>query len=173
MILAAALAAVVLAGWGLGRRRPGADLAMCIFAVFGAVTAHSMLQYAFILQGRLDQAFGDPRRGAPEVVVVLIAAAEAIGLWVPVLLIPWARPGARAWGALYALASATVAAAYHYSPFDLVVVSDTFLPTDGPPYLLAVFVLLPAAAFGYLVARSRKVDDDEDDRELADPTAPA
>jgi hypothetical protein len=172
MILAAALAATVLAGWGLGRRRPGADPAMCIFAVFGAVTAHSMLQYAFILEGRLDQVFGDPRRGAPEVVMVLIAAIEAAGLWLPVLLIPWARGGARAWGALYALASATVAAAYHYFPFDLVVVSDELVAPDGPPYLLAVFVLLPAAAVGYLVGRSRVIDDSDDDRELTDAIAP-
>ena len=134
-------------------------------AVFACITAHSMLQYAF-LDGRLARVVGDPRRDAPAVAVILIAAGEALGLWLPALPIPWARMAARGWGALYLVAAATVAAIYHYFPFDLVVIDDRFMPDDGPPYLLAAFACLPIAGFGYLVGRMKSVRDelDADDR---------
>ena len=158
MLTSVALLAVAVAGWGLGRSRRDADVGMVIVTVFAAVTAHSAMQFAFV-DGRLDQVLGDPRRNAPAAIVVLIAAGEAIGLWVPVALVPWARVAARYWGALYMLAAASVAAAYHYAPFDLVVVSDEFLPRDGPPYLLAVFGCLPLGGVGYLAGRLKSVDD--------------
>lgn len=155
MLLISLLFVVVISGWGLGRSRRDVDLAFTVFAVFGAVTAHSTMQWAFLLEGRLDQVVGDPRRGALPVVVILIAAGEAVGLWLPVLLIPWARTIARVWGSLYALAAASAAAAYHYFPFDLRIVGQEFLSEDGPPYLLAAFVCLPLAAIGYLFGRTQ------------------
>jgi hypothetical protein len=158
MVTLVALLGVAVAGWGLGRSRRDADVGMVIITVFAAVTAHSAMQFAFV-DGRLDQVLGDPRRDAPAATVVLIAAGEAIGLWLPVALVPWARGTARCWGALYTLAAATVAAAYHYAPFDLVVVSDEFLSHDGPPYLLAVFACLPLAGVGFLAGRLKSLDD--------------
>ena len=136
------------AGWALGRVRGKVELVALIFTVFAAVTAHSGMQFAFI-DGRLDQALGDPRDEAPAAVIVLIAAGEAVGLWLPFLVLPWTRIGARPWGALYALASATLAAVYFYFPFDLVVVSNELISGDGPPYLFAVIVCLPIAGIGY------------------------
>jgi hypothetical protein len=102
---------------GRRRGRNNPDLGTTILTAFAAVTAHSMLQFAF-LDGRLDVPLGDPRRGAPSVVVVLIAAGEAVGLWLPVVVLRWAQLSARLFGGLYMLASATVAAGYHYFPFD-------------------------------------------------------
>jgi hypothetical protein len=161
MLISIVLLAVAVAGWGLGRVRKDVDLAMSVFAVFGAVTAHSTMQWAFLLEGRLDQVVGDPRGGAPAAAAVLVAAGEAVGLWLPVLLIPWARGAARFWGAAYMLSAAAAAAAYHYFPFDLPVMNDALVPGDGPPYLLAAFACLPIAAAGSLLGRMKSVDDDD------------
>ncbi len=162
MLTTVALLAVFIAGWGLGQTRRDVNVGMTVLAVLTAVTAHSMMQAAFV-DGRLDQALGDPRSGASPAVIVPIAAGEAIGLWVPVLVVPWARVAARLWGALYTLAAAAAAAAYHYFPFDLVVVDASLIAPDGPPYLLAIFVGLPVAALGCLMswmrAASREADD--------------
>src|SRR6187397_44418 len=145
MLTAAVLLIIGATGWALGRVRPKVNVTMAVMAVFGAITAHSGMQWAFI-DGRLHDVFGDPRVAAPGVVAVLIAAGEAIGLWLPILLIPWAQFAARVYGALYALLSAIVAAIAFYLPDDLVSLNTGFIPADGPPYLLAAFVCLPVAA---------------------------
>jgi hypothetical protein len=167
LLIPVALLAIVAAGWGLGRARAQVDLITIIFTVFAAVTAHSGMQFAFV-DGRLDQALGDPRDGAPAAVIVLIAAGEAVGLWLPFLVLPWTRMGARAWGALYAVASATLAAAHYYFPFDLIVISNEVVSGFGPPYLLAVIVCLPIAGVGYLLGLARAYSKPEEPPELAD-----
>ncbi len=158
----AALTAAV-AGWGFSRTLKDADVGTTVLTVFAALTAHSGLQCAFI-DGRLDVALGDPRAGSPLAVVILIAAGEAAGLWVPVLVLRWARLTARLWAGLYMLASLTVAASYHYFPFDLVVVRPDLVADNGPPYLAAVFACLPIFGLGYLVGRTgagnRDLDED-------------
>jgi hypothetical protein len=146
------LLAIGLAGWALARARPRVEVATAIMTVFAAIIAHSAMQYAFI-DGRLDQVLGDPRTDADPIVVVLIAAGEAVGFWLPILVLPWAQFGARIWGALYALATAALAAVYFYFPFDLVVVSEELMAPDGPPYLLAAIICLPIAGIGYLLGR--------------------
>ncbi len=103
MLTAAVLLIIGATGWALGRVRPQVNVAMAVMAVFGSITAHSGLQWAFI-DGRLHDVLGDPRGAAPGVVVVLIAAGGGLGLWLPILLIPWAQSAARMYGALYALA---------------------------------------------------------------------
>ena len=150
-------------GFALGRVRPQVNLAMAVMAVFAAITAHSGMQWAFI-DGRLDAVFGNPRHGAFAGMVVLIAAGEAIGLWLPLLLVPWAQPNARVYGALYALAASITAAVAFYFPDDLVTLSPGLVPDDGPPYLLAAFALVPVAAVGYAAGWMRARDEDEEDR---------
>lgn len=142
--------AVLLAGWALGRMRPSVNLPLLALTMFAAVTAHSAMQSAFV-EGRLHEALGDPRDGASEAVIVPIAAGEAVGLWVTFVVVPWARFGARLWVGLYVLATATLAAAAFYFPFDTVIFNEQVVAPDGPPYLLAVIVLLPAGGVGYLI----------------------
>lgn len=163
MLTAAVLLVIGATGWALGRVRPNVNVAMAVMAVFGAITAHSGMQWAF-LDGRLHDVFGDPRAGAPGVMVLPIAAGEAIGLWLPTLLIPWAQPAARMYGALYGLLAAIAAAVAFYFPDDLVSLDTGFIPADGPPYLLAAFVCLPVAALGFAAGwmRARNDMDDED-----------
>ena len=86
-----------LTGWALGRTRPAVNFPFLALTLFAAVTAHSMMQSAFV-EARLHEALGDPRNGANEAVVILIAAGEAAGLWVPFLAVPWTRFSARVWG---------------------------------------------------------------------------
>ena len=156
---------VFAAGWGLGRVRPQVDLAMFVFALFGSVMAHSALQWAF-LEGRFDGVVGDPRTEVPAAMVILIATVEAVGLWLPFLLIPWAPPKARLALAVYIAAAATVAAIYFYFPFDLGFVSREFLVFDGPPYLFAALGCLPFAALAFVIAfstASRAMEDEKDE----------
>ena len=164
MLTGAVLLIIGATGWALGRVRPQVNVAMAVMAVFGAITAHSGLQWAFV-DGRLHDVLGDPRGAAPGVVVVLIAAGEALGLWLPILLIPWAQSAARMYGALYALLAALAAAVAFYFPDDLLSLDTGFIPTDGPPYLLAAFVCLPVAALGFAAGwMGARRDMDEEDR---------
>jgi len=158
MLKVAALLAMGVAGWALGRRRPAVNLLMIALAVFAAVTAHSGMQAAFV-DGRLDLRLGDPRTGTFEGVIVLIAAGEAVGLWVPFLLVPWARFSARVWLAVYSLAAATIAAVYFYFPFDLVILNDALIAKDGPPYLLAWLACLPIGGVGYLLGWMKSMNE--------------
>lgn len=167
MLTAAVLLIIGATGWALGRVRPQVNVAMAVMAVFGAITAHSGLQWAFV-DGRLHDVLGDPRAGASGIVVPLIAAGEAGGLWLPILLIPWAQPAARMYGALYALAAATAAAVAFYFPDDLISLDTGFIPTDGPPYLLAALFLVPVAAVGYAAGWMRARDDTDDEDRMID-----
>lgn len=160
MLTPIALLVMVIAGWLLGRARPKFEVGALVLTVFAAITAHSGMQAAFF-EGRLDQTLGDPREGANQAVIFLIAAGEAVGLWVPWLLLPWTRFAARLWGALYALAAATLAAAYFYAPFDLVVVDRGLILHDGPPYLLAAIVCVPIAGLGYLLGLAKSTEPEE------------
>ena len=99
----------------------------------------------------VELAVGNPRDGANEAVVVLIAGGEAAGLWVPFLVVPWARFSARVWGSLYALGAATAAALSFYFPFDGYLPGQELIAPDGPPYLLAAIACLPVAGVGYLM----------------------
>ena len=161
------LLGVAAGGWALGRMRPQVDLANFILALFGAVTVHSAMDWVFF-ENRVDGLVGDPRLGAPAPVILLIAAAESVGLWIAFLLVPWARFAGRLWTVLYLLGAATLAAVHYYFPFDLVVVGNTFIPRDGSAYLLAAVACLPIAAIAYFFgfATTRK-DDDEDDPLMA------
>lgn len=167
MLTAAVLLIIGATGWALGRVRPQVNVAMAVMAVFGAITAHSGMQWAF-LEGRLHDALGDPRAGAPGVMAVLIAAGEAVGLWLPILLIPWAQFSARMYGALYAVLSAIAAAVAFYFPQDLISLDTGFIPTDGPPYLLAAFVCVPVAAIGFAAGWMRARDDMDDEDKMID-----
>jgi hypothetical protein len=167
MLTAAVLVIIGATGWALGRVRPQVNVAMAVMAVFGAITAHSGLQWAFI-DGRMHDVLGDPRAGAPGVVVVPIAAVEALGLWLPILLIPWAQAAARVYGALYALAAATAAAVAFYFPDDLLSLDTGFIPADGAPYLLAALVCVPVAALGYAAGWMRARDDTDDEDRMID-----
>lgn len=146
-LVSIAVLLIGLSGWMLGRTRPKVELTALIFTLFAVVTLHSGLQWAFI-EGRLDAATGDPRDGAAALVVV-IAAGEAVGLWLPWLLIPWAPFPGRVWAAVYCYATALLSAVMYYFPFDLVVVHSAALAEFGPPYLLMVIAGLPIAAIGY------------------------
>jgi hypothetical protein len=154
------LVVIAAAGWALGRTRPAVNLPFLALTLFAAVTAHSMMQAAFV-EARLHDRLGDPRDGANEAVVVLIAAGEAVGLWVPFLAVPWVRFRARVWGSLYALGAATAAALYFYSPFDLVVINENLIAPEGPPYLLAAIACLPIAGVGYLMGWLRAQNERE------------
>ena len=154
--------AIGVSGWAIGRARPAINLPVVVLTLFAAITAHSAMQWAF-LEGRMDVVFGDPRRDASFAVVVLIAAAEAVGLWVPILVLPWAAGiAARVFAAVFALAASTLAASYHYAPFDLVVIRADLIAPDGPPYLFAWLLCLPIAGLGLLLGWLQS------SRELAD-----
>ena len=167
MLTGAVLLIIGVSGWALGRVRPQVNVAMAVMAVFGSITAHSGMQWAF-LDGRLHDVLGDPRAGASGVVVPLIAAGEALGLWLPILLIPWAQSAARVYGALYALAASTAAAVAFYFPDDLVSLNTGFIPTDGPPYLLVALVCVPVAALGFAGGWMRARDDMDEEDKLID-----
>ena len=143
------LLAILATGWALGRLRPQVNLFLLALTLFAAVSAHSAVQ-TVVFENRLHVTLGDPRADAPAVVVVPIAAGEAVGLWLPFLLIPWARMTARLWAALYALSAALAAALTFYFPFDGLSFDSEFFPSDGPPYLLAAVACLPVAGVGYL-----------------------
>ena len=146
MILGWLLAlAIAVSGWVFGRSRPTFNLPVLVLTLFAAITAHSALQWAF-LEGRMDVVTGDPRRDAPQVVLLIIAAGEASGLWVPFLVLPWTTIRPRVSAAVYALAASTLAAVYHYFPFELVVIDASLIAPDGPPYLFAWFACLPSSA---------------------------
>jgi hypothetical protein len=167
MLTAAVLFIIGATGWALGRVRPEVNVAMAVMAVFGAITAHSGMQWAFI-DGRMHDVIGDPRAGAPGVVAVIIAACEAIGLWAPLLLVPWAQTAARVYGALYALLAAIAAAVAFYFPDDLLSLNTGFIPADGPPYLLAALVCVPIAMVGFAAGWMRANDDADDEDRMID-----
>ena len=167
MLTAIVALLIGVTGWALGRSRPQVNLVMAVFAVFGAITAHSGMQWAF-LDGRLHTVLGDPRHDASPLVVLFIAAGEAVGLWVPLLFIPWAQMASRIWGALYALFAATAAAVAFYFPEDLVALNGILMTPDGPPYLLFVIICVPIAAVGYAAGWMKARDDDDESDRLID-----
>jgi hypothetical protein len=67
------------------------------------------------------------------------------------------------WGAMYVIAAATAAAVAFYFPEDLVALSGSLMPTDGPPYLFAALVCVPIVALGYASGSIRARDDEKDD----------
>ena len=171
MLLTGALVVIGLAGWAMGRARPKVDLVYLVFTIFAAVSAHSAIQYAFV-DARLDQAVGDPRGDAPDALVIVIAAGEAAGLWLPFLLLPWAQGIVRFWAAVYVLGTAVVAAVYHYFPFDPIVIDKSLISPFGPPYLLAVLILLPLLMVGYVLGWMQAVGNPKDSDDFNIPISP-
>ena len=153
------LLAIFATGWALGRLRPQVNLFLLALTLFAAVSAHSAVQ-SVVFENRLHLTLGDPRADAPAVVVVPIAAGEAAGLWLPFVLIPWARVSVRLWAALYALSASLAAALTFYFPFDSVSFNSEFFPSDGPPYLLAAIACLPVAGAGYLTGWMKRTVSD-------------
>ncbi len=150
LINAGAVAAIAAAGWAFGRRRPAVNLPLLALAMFLAITAHSVLQTAFV-DTRLDAVVGHPVERENPLLLLVVAAGEAAGLWLLFTIVPWTEFGPRVWTSIYALAAAILAAAYFYYPYDLVVMSRDIMPSDGPPYLLAAVACLPIALVGYLM----------------------
>jgi hypothetical protein len=169
MLSLAVLLAIAASGWAIGRTRPKVDIMMTIMAVFAAVTAQSGWEWAFIEEG-FDAVFGDPRRDGGSWRVFPIAACEGAGLWLPVMLVPWAAWRARLLGGVYTLTAATMAAIYLYFPFDLVLIPEALVPPDPPPYILAAFLCAPIAAVPLIVGytTSRMDADDKAADEWAD-----
>lgn len=163
------LVAVAVSGWGLGRARPTLNLFVLVLTLFAAVTAHAGMQDVFF-EERMDAVLGDPRKDAGPGVVVPIAAAETVGLWVPFLVLPWAPVRARVWAALYAIGAAILAAVLHYFPFDVPLVDKEFIAIHGPLYLPAWFVCLPIAGLAFFMGWTKsfreRVDADVDLPEL-------
>ena len=143
------LLAILATGGALGRLRPQVNLFLLALTLFAAVTVHSGVQ-SVVFEQRFHVTLGDPRDDAPPLVVIPIAAGEAVGLWLPFVLIPWASAWARLWTALYVLSAAIAAALTFYFPFDGVSFNGAWFPSDGPPYLLAAIACVPVAGVGYL-----------------------
>ena len=143
---------ILLAGWMFGKMRPPINLVISVFAAFGAVSAYSAAEWAFI-EGRSDLVFGDPRQHGTAL-ILLIALLESASIWVPLLVIPWTTLKARAWAAVYVFATAVQASVHYYFPFDLVIVSDELVRPFAPAYLLAMVACLPIAAAGWLIGWS-------------------
>jgi len=147
-----ALVGVGLSGWAMGRIKPAIQMPTLALTLFAAVSVHSAIQWAFIDGPRFDTVFGDPRQGASPAAIVPIAGGEAIGLWLPFLILPWAQRGLRGWTACYALAACVAAASAHYFPLDSNLFNASFMAPEGPPYLFAVVACLPVALVGYLMS---------------------
>ena len=171
-MLIASLVVIGVAGWGMARARPKIELVMLVFAMFGAVSVHSAIQYAFV-DARMDSVFGDPRTGGMAALLIPIAIAETTGLWLPFILIGWAQMSVRLWMAVYVIGTAMLAAVYYDVPFDPIIRSKSLISGFGPPYLLTVLIGIPLAAIGYAFGAMSAMNnqkDPDDDYEM--PVAP-
>ena len=150
------LAAVVAAGFGLGHSHLHVRLrAVAVTALIAAVL-HASLKFAL----PHDSIGGFAQRhvygGSGALVLILIAAVETAGLWVPVAVAPWAAFSARAWVTLYMLAAAVLGATGHYFPFDVVIINGEIRGPKHPSYELDLVLLLPLGFIGYWLGWLRR-----------------
>jgi hypothetical protein len=88
-----------------------------------------------------------------------VAGLETLGLWLPVLVIPWGALQTRVAAAAYLIAAGTVGALVYYYPFDGIVMNGQVLGPTHPEYVVALllslfFAVIPFAC-GLVVKRRR------------------
>jgi hypothetical protein len=80
------------------------------------------------------------------ILLMLVAALETAGIWLPVLLVPWGETRTRAAAAAYVIAAATLGALVYYQPFEIIIVNGEALGPTHPQYGLALIFSLVIAA---------------------------
>ncbi len=88
-------------------------------------------------------------------VLIMVAAVESAGVWLPVAFVPWAERSARAWATLYLLAAAVLGAIAYYFPFDAVIVNGEIIEHRQPEYEVALVASLPFGIIGYVLGWRR------------------
>ena len=81
------------------------------------------------------------------------AAIETVGLWMPLIAIPWASWWARATASLAVYAACVFAASGYYFPFDIVEINGVVASPSRIEYFLVTLALLPVAGLGHLLGR--------------------
>jgi hypothetical protein len=95
------IAAAVAAGFGLGRSQLDARFRTVALTALMAAVLHASLKFALphdSIEGFAQRHVYD---GGGALVLVLIAALETAGLWVPVAVTRWAVFSTRSWVTLY------------------------------------------------------------------------
>jgi hypothetical protein len=150
------IAAVVAAGFGLGRLHLQVRLRAVAMTALMAAVLHASLKFALPHDSIEGFAQRHVYGGSGALVLILIAAVETAGLWVPVAVTPWAAFSARAWVTSYMLAAAVLGAAGHYFPFDVRIINGEIMGPKHPSYELDLVLSLPLGFIGYLLGWLRR-----------------
>jgi hypothetical protein len=122
-----------------------------------AAVLHASLKFALphdSIEGFAQQHVYD---GGGALVLVLIAALETAGLWIPVAVTRWAGFATRSWVTLYMLGAAVLGATAYYFPFDTRIINGEIMGPKHPSYELDLILSLPFGVVGYWLGRlSRK-----------------
>jgi hypothetical protein len=150
------IAAAVAAGFGLARSQLDVRFRTVALTALMAAVLHASLKFA--LPHNSIEVFAQRHvyDGSGALFLVLVAALETAGLWVPVAVIRWAVFSTRSWVTLYMLATAVLGATAYYFPFDTRILNGEIMGPKHPSYELELVLSLPLGLVGYLLGRLRR-----------------
>lgn len=151
-----ALAALVIAGFGLGTSQAKIRKRTAGVTLLLAVVLHTSVKLA--LPHDAIEAFVEQRDYTiiGPLVLIVIAAVETAGLWTPVAFVPWTDASVRVWATMYTLGAAVFSAVVYYVPFDVLILNGEILGPTQPTYELDLVRSLPFGIVGFLVGRTKR-----------------
>ena len=129
---------------------------LTLLTVLLAAVLHTAVWFA--LPHDVIELFANAHRWSP--VLLAIALLETVGIWAPVLLIPWAVGSVRVGATAYLVGAAAMGALSYYQPFETIITNGRVEGPVHPSYEVALVAALifaiPSIAIGVLVKRRRR-----------------
>lgn len=149
---------ILLVGWlgyQLGKNDWRVRSSLTVTAVLLAVIFHTGVQIVLPHAAIERVASG----AAWSLILVPIALLETIGIWLPVLLVPWAGGRTRIMMSGYVMVAAIQGALVYYRPFDVVIMNGEKLGPTHPSYEFELIFALVFAIppFAFALAKKRRV----------------
>ena len=111
---------------------------------------------ACLLHEALERFASDVAWSASSIALVGVALIETVGMWAPVLAIPWASIGARLAVSGCFVGASIIAAETYYHPFDVVIINDKKVgpthPEDEAAWGFAIVIAIVPLIVGLVTA---------------------
>jgi len=150
---------IICVAWA-GYRLATSDLRvrskLTMLTVLLAVVLHTAVWFA--LPHDVIEPYANAHRWSP--VLIPIAMLETVGIWVPVIFIPWAERSIRVVATAYLVGAAAMGALSYYQPFETLITNGRVEGPVHPSYEIALVAALifaiPSIAIGVLIKRRRR-----------------
>ena len=128
---------------------------LTVLTVLLAALLHTAVWFA--LPHDVIELYANAHRWSP--VLIPIAMLETAGIWVTVILIPWAERSIRLAATAYLVGAAAMGALSYYQPFETLITNGRVEGPVHPSYEVALMAALifamPSIAIGVMVKRRR------------------